>query len=556
VLPFGSISRHELAQILLYLDGRPLDLKGFPCMQDMYACRTPEVLLMAGRQVTKSTTIRNMLLLDACLNDYFDSLYVVPLKEQAVRFSNYYLDRGIRESPILRKWRFNSTCINNVFSKSFTNGSVVQLTYAGDDADRSRGIPNDEVFYDEAQDLLPDVIPVINESLSASPYKWRVYSGTPKTMDGTLQKLWERSSQHHWVMPCPSCRRFNVPDRDTVYAMLQPRGLSCVYCKAFLNVRKGFWQPMHAAVANDFLGFHLPQVILPHVVEYNKADPTDRPPDPPRAWREIIKKYRIYPPGVFANEVLGFSYALGGRLITLKELMECCQLPPAEERERARNQSYQHVCMGIDWGVSAETSYTVATIGGLNSNGRTCVLEIKKFYGTDIISQLQEIAKLAKKWEVEFIGADHGVGNTNNQFLRQMLGVNKILEFQYVMAKKLMVWTGQRFSLDRTTSLNLLFFDMKRKFILFPPADEMTSYFEDILSLYEQVSEGAGQTRKIFMRNPAIPDDFAHSLNFLVMTIRRASGNPIINLKIGENIYEEMQAMGIDIELHPEKFDL
>jgi len=89
-------------------------------------------------------------------------------------------------------------------------------------------------------------------------------------------------------------------------------------------------------------------------------------------------------------------------------------------------------------------------------------------------------------------------------------------------------------------SLNLLFMDMKRGHVLFPPYDEMEYLFKDILGLYEQIVEGSTRSAKIFQKTPHVPDDFAHSLNFLTMTLRRASGNPIINMKTGESIYHEL----------------
>ena len=535
-----------MAQILLYHEGKPLSLKDFPFVRALYDCRAPEMVMKAGRQVTKSTTQRNQLITDAALIDNFKALYIVPLKEQASRFSNFYLKRGLRDSPILKQWRTDTSRVDKIFAKELTNGSVIQLSYSGDNADRARGIPSDQILYDEVQDILWDCIPIINESLSYSPYKWRVYSGTPKTMDGTLEALWLRSSQHEWIMQCSHCKKYNVPIEEYIYKMIEPQGLSCCFCKKLLNCRNGFWQPLRPDVSEDFLGFHIPQIIVPRNVEYNPRDPYDKPPNAPRAWKEILKKYETYPPGTFANEVLGFSHDLGGRIITIHELKECCQLPSFKEITPDWLHGCTHICAGVDWGISAETSFTVVVVGGITSTGRIKILEVKKYYGTDTVEQTKDVARICHKWNVGFVGADFGVGYTNNILLRQILGFDRILEFNYTTSTHVLKWNGARFSLDRTHSLNLLFIDMKRKFILFPPYHEMEPYFPDILSIYEHIIEGPTRTKKVFQKNPNVPDDFTHALNFLTIALRKVAGDPVINMKTGEQLYDELNIESIN----------
>ena len=80
------------------------------------------------------------------------------------------------------------------------------MRYAFLNADRVRGIPADMVCIDEIQDVLTDNIPVIEECVSHSSFKYKLYAGTPKSLDNTLESLWvEDSTQNEWVVPCDSC---------------------------------------------------------------------------------------------------------------------------------------------------------------------------------------------------------------------------------------------------------------------------------------------------------------------------------------------------------------
>jgi hypothetical protein len=46
------------------------------------------------------------------------------------------------------------------------------------------------------QDLVPEIIPVVQETMSRSMFKWSMYSGTPKTSTTTLAKLWRSSTKN------------------------------------------------------------------------------------------------------------------------------------------------------------------------------------------------------------------------------------------------------------------------------------------------------------------------------------------------------------------------
>ena len=72
-------------------------------------------------------------------------------------------------------------------------------------------------MYDEVQDLNWAFMPVIEQTMGGSK-DWGMYryAGTPKSLDNTIEKLWQQSSQDVWVVECPhmGCKKYNVGCAD------------------------------------------------------------------------------------------------------------------------------------------------------------------------------------------------------------------------------------------------------------------------------------------------------------------------------------------------------
>jgi len=507
----------------LRLKGKQFSFQYHPFLPSVYKTPLTNCILMAGRQVSKSTSLTALLCDAMSSNPYFAVNYITPLKEQTARFSTLYLKPMIEGSPVLKDVYLGPSTEQNVFRKSFSNGSVCNLQYAFLDAERVRGTPADWTLFDEVQDILWENIPVIKECMGFSDYKWETYAGTAKTYDNTIEKLWSSSTMREWVMRC-DCGKDNIPTVPWVYKMIREKGFCCYSCGKLLNVSNGRWVVTNKDATRD--GFHIPQLIVPKNVD----------PNSDAGWKKILQKQREYPAGKFANEVLGISFDTGGRLITLSEIREkCCKdwelttTPPL-------NHGCSHFVIGVDWGISAQTSFTVAVAMGITPDGTVKVFYAKKFLGTDILDQINEIIKLANAYEARFICCDFGVGYTNNQILRQKYMSNRIMEFQYVRQKSFLHWDGKsnRYMLSRTASLNVLFFNMKRGALQLPKYDVAEPFIEDIMSVYEEVVDNQGGTVKVFLHTPDVPDDFVHAVNFGWVGLRRLVNDPILASEEGD----------------------
>ena len=174
----GSVGRCEFIEAIMRVKGKRYSLDNYPMFRFLYDLNNTvvEKVLKTGRQTSKSTFNSKNILTNMLTHSFFQALYVVPLKDQTVRFSHNYAGHDIENTPFIYENYIDSNVIKNVFSRGLSNGSLLQLTYAMLDAERARGIPSDEVIYDEVQNIPIDNIPIINECLSASEFKLRSYT--------------------------------------------------------------------------------------------------------------------------------------------------------------------------------------------------------------------------------------------------------------------------------------------------------------------------------------------------------------------------------------------
>ena len=184
-----AVTRSQFAEKILYLGGNPLSLDDYKFMRPVYNSTHPSIVLHTSRQISKSTTLANLMIANSVMIPHFKTLYISPTVDQTKIFSGDRVQPVMDESPYIHKHLMSTALAQNVFTKQLKNKSKMYLRYALQSADRLRGISADAVNFDEVQDLIPDIIPVANETMSRSMYKWNMYSGTPKTSTTTLAKL-------------------------------------------------------------------------------------------------------------------------------------------------------------------------------------------------------------------------------------------------------------------------------------------------------------------------------------------------------------------------------
>ena len=481
--------------------------KGRRYLVPIYDTPSQRLLLQCGRQVEKSTTLGNITLTYTMLRRHFRSLFVSPTQQQTETFSRDRIQTPVEYSQTLQTFTDGPMTKNNVLYKKFVTGSDITLRYAFLHADRVRGISADMLLLDEIQDILTDIIPIIEEALSHSPFKILRYSGTPKSLDNTISYYWNQfSTQNEWVVPCEGCNTWNILGYDNV----GPKYLICCKCGRQIHPDhpKAQWASMrspqwlkHPPVSTPFEGYRIPQQIAPWI-----------------KWNDILDKKKRYSRAQFFNEVLGLGYDSGEKPIKKESLIKCCNperintLEAAKQFVTGRNRK---VYLGIDWG-TGENSYTVLTAGCYIGRVFT-IFFCKRYEGEEGEPErlMNHIAYLMDLFKVRIAGVDYGGGFDRNDRLIRQFGIERVARYQYVNAKRIYFDKSlARFMVNRTEALMAVINAINREDeLVFPRWEDFeTPFASDLLSVFTEYNEARRTT--IINRTPGTTDDTLHAITY------------------------------------------
>jgi hypothetical protein len=549
----GKLETYEpLLPMLFSLKGRPYTLRDHFVFSPQFYCHLPATSVWkTGRQVAKSTSISAGGILLANMVPHKTLLYVCPLYEQIRRLSGNYVRSFIDQSPVRDLWT-GTTTENSVLQRSFKNQSKMIFSFALLDADRIRGISADMVSIDEIQDMDSEHIPIINETMAVSDWQIRRFTGTPKTLDNTIEGLWRDSSMAEWFVQCWSCGEMNIPSlefhlermigplEDDI-APMNPATI-CHKCGRRINPRFGRWVHREAGRRWDFSGYHIPQVVLPlHYGSYRK-------------WSELLGKQRgaaNTAPHVFINEVLGESSASGNQLLTLDDVRRAATLPWSNRPDDPDAtmwdwlDDYTIRVLAVDWGGGGArrntgmaksgakiemNSYTTLALLGMRSDGQIHVL-----WGKRLLTPHEHAREAAEVWHwcqqfrPRLLAHDYtGAGAVRETILVQAgMPISLIMPMAYVRsaAASLLQYiqatpSHQRdhYNLDKTRSLLYMTSAVKLGLVKFFRDDYINKdnpgLLRDLIALVDEKVESA-HARDIYLIRKAdgFTDDFAQSVN-------------------------------------------
>jgi len=401
------------------------------------------------------------------------------------------------------------------------------------------------------QDIDSTLLPVIAETLSASKYRFQLFTGTPKTLDNTVEGLWGSSSRAEWCINCPSCKKLNVPrmgyDLEKMIGPshpgigpltppkpakgLKPRpagvpGIVCAKCGHWLDPRRGRWIHERPNLRWTFPGYHVPQCIMPMHCEDKER------------WAELVAKMHgagNVTTAQFYNEVLGEGYDLGARLVTQTDLQQAALLPWPNEisQAAARIHDYDMRVLGIDWGGGGEgmVSFTTAAVLGWKADGTVDVIYGERLLTPhDHAGEAGRLIQIANQFGCSLVAHDYnGAGNTRETIMAQAgMPVDRFVPFVYNRSASIGIVTHrpatayhprQYWQLDKARALTLVCQAIKLKKIRFFQYDYVNKgargLMHDFLALVEhKVATTRGPEIYAIHRNPSMPDDFAHSVCF------------------------------------------
>ena len=369
--PTTKLKRTRFAEIFYSLRGQPYRFEGArgagqnrTWLRAIFDSNAKRTLLYTGRQVSKSTSQAAIIGADSALIPYLRTTYVTPTGKQTQEFSTQKLAPLFNDSPKFKALFLDSSCVSQVFNKSLVNRSHITMGSAFHNADGLRGISSDLLAIDEIQDIMAESIKILEETVSASNYKWFMYSGTPKTKSHSIDSYWRASSQNTWAVKCTGCSKWNFPLGEK---NIKAEGLSCEFCAHLLDHTNGEWIVKYRGAIWE--GWHITQLMCPWI-----------------PWGDIYDKYAgptAHHIATFYNEVLGMSYDVGTKPISEEEIMACCD--PEYSLEDPKRSKPPTLFAGLDWALQSPDigdapSFTILTIGGFD-NDRFRVYDVHRYQG-------------------------------------------------------------------------------------------------------------------------------------------------------------------------------
>jgi hypothetical protein len=507
---FTKTRRSELAETKLFFEGKKISFEDFKFSKQIIDTKAPSVVLKCGRQTAKSVSLGTVIITSLVTSPYKQYLYVSPTTMQTSVFSSAKIQARLNESPAFSKLFVDKTCTQNVKEKSFVNDARIYFR-AATQLEAIRGLAVHVNFIDEIQDIPLDYLSIIEETMSGqktAPESW--YAGTPKTIHNGLQIKWDQSNQMEPVLVCPAGHH-DIANEE----MIKPDALRCVKCKEKYDLTipsNSFLFPTMPQ-NEELAGFWIPQIALPRHVHI------------PAKWKKLVQKKENYSPEHFKNEVMGLSAGSGAFLIQERHLVHACKSPfefPMWEEGWQPNYlpgvpcGIRELWGGLDWGHTAERSFTIFMVGGYDIyTKRFVIVFAKKFYETNPLVLIDEIAYLADHYNIQMIIPDYGGGWTANELLASKVSCPVI---QCIYAGERLRFTydvkAQMFKAARSRSMIDSFNQIKEGRIHFYEWPKFRELAKMFLAIFQESSiDNKGNVVTKF--NHATPDDAFHAYNLL-----------------------------------------
>lgn len=490
-------------------------------LQKIYDTSASKRLLLSSRQSEKSTTLGNILLMDAILNQLHTSLFVTPSAMQTQVFSRTRIDDIIQISPLLNAMTHKSLTMN-LLEKQFITGSRIYLRYAYLSADRSRGLTANSLYCDEIQDLLQEVMPVLEETTSHFDNPRFLYSGTPKTFNNTIERYWSgQSTMNEWAVPCehhgtpnnPSSWHWNILGPDN----LGKTGPICDKCgnplrpdhplADWVSTNTKRYDTLDGRAPVE--GFRICRLMVPWFWK-NKDK-----------WAKmLVDRDNSYSIAAFMNEVMALSYDEGIKPLSPHHIEAVSNPQIYNEEEQVDELALSHQLWGgVDWGegASANKAHTVFSVGGYTrADNNFQIVFSKRFTGelTDPDKQVDWISERIERWNLKLVGTDYGGGFAQNRRLTNRFGATRIRQYQYsgrttskvVFNPKLL-----RYIMFRSPVMADVFNMIRNQLMWLPEATKYAKpYAEDMLSIVSEYSDTLKMLK--YEKIDGASDDTFHSV--------------------------------------------
>ena len=322
-----------------------------PFWVDVYKDKSPNIVIVNGRQTMKSTFGTDIIGCYATSHDNVEVTYIVDREDRVSAWSKqrFRKDTMLRNemlSPFLMHGRANVGEIN------LTNNSVIYVRTDENEYNNVQGMTNSLMVYDEAQyqEL---------QFRSAALYSMTMtkgqcyYLGIGGEAGGEWYKLWKKSDQREWIFDDKNWREKLKFDDEGYLSNEHPE-----------NIVSGKWVAAYPE-NKEYVGYHMPQTIFARI-PITIDDAVNLYKTRPENSVEYQKKYN--PTSIVQAHVYGNFFKAMRRPIT-PEMVEACydyslSLLTAHQIKKLKLQYKNEILifLGIDWGSGPAASKTVGSI--------------------------------------------------------------------------------------------------------------------------------------------------------------------------------------------------
>ena len=266
------------------------------------------------------------------------------------------------------------------------------------------------------------------------------------------------------------------------------------------------------------------------IAEMKKADPKAK---------ELLDKRENDDEYSFMTEILGESWDVGSKLVTLSDLRAACVLPwdnvASSAAQGYNKRGHLFRVLAVDWsgGGSKEESLTALAVLGVLNTGRIEVMWMKKYpHSADYYADAMRVIQAYKQFGCALLAHDFGgAGDGREQILVHAgFPLEKIVPITLVRAhaQKAMLYYNEpkeehvrhSYSLDKARSIVYTCELIKSGYILFPKFISSESCIRDFLALVEEtIQTPRGSDIFLIGKSQGVPDDVAQSVNLGVAAI-------------------------------------
>lgn len=322
-----------------------------PFWVDVYEDKSPNIVVVNGRQTFKSTFGTDIIGCYATSHENSEVTYIVDREDRVSAWSKqrFRKDTMLRNellTPFLMHGRANVGEIN------LTNNSVIYVRTDENEYNNVQGMTNSLMIFDECQYQELQFRAAALYSMTQTKGQC-YYLGIGGEAGSEWYKLWKKSDQREWKFDDKNWREKLKFDEDGYLANEHPE-----------NIVSGKWVAQYPQ-NREYRGYHMPQTIFARI-PITIDDAVTLYKTRPENSIEFQEKYN--PRSIVSAHVYGDFYKAIRRPIT-PEMVEACYdytislLTPLEMQKLKRE--YQNeilIFLGIDWGSGPAASKTVGSV--------------------------------------------------------------------------------------------------------------------------------------------------------------------------------------------------